>query len=306
MNDTKIVKAYCGKHKRYYGLEVKQFGSVWKVVNMVSLQQNEFNVIMSQVVQPTFDTNENLKPCLSCGNRRIGGCGCSQTRHACNKNMPYKFDCVYCNEFKVDYSFPTGSARDFNDSVLTLGQCKEVKLIDFSNVQWNLFDNVPFHEDGSVCYPHEPRIHVKAAGKDIEFHGYNISKMDEGVYYDIPGNDDFGIECDVNTTTIQEHPGGYFYVNFGAITAQINQHGGSFMLNGSTVATVGSRFKMQLLLTEGGHYSVFIDGVFRGDVRVQNSGKVRIIFGFTHESHHCHLLSHADLSNIRMIQTKNR
>ena len=39
MAESKFLKAYCSKTGRYYGLEIKKFGSKWKVVNMISVSR---------------------------------------------------------------------------------------------------------------------------------------------------------------------------------------------------------------------------------------------------------------------------
>ena len=299
MANSKIVKAFCPRTNRYFGLELRKFGSTWKVVNMVDLKKNEYDLLMSQVVQSSFVTNDNLLPCAKCGSRAVGGCACSKTCHRCSSDMGYQFDCIYCNELRIDYSFPIrGAARG---EVVSLPQSNGVKLVNFSNVPWIKYDCVQHHPSGAIY--HEPRVHVLAEQDHIEFHGYNISRMQEGVYYDIGMNDDFGIECDVDTSTIKPHPGGHFSLQFGPILASVNQLGGAFYINTTPVAQVGSRFKMQLLLTEGGHYCVFIDGTLRGELRMQNTGPVRIIFGFAHEEHNCELLSHAYLRGIKMIHS---
>ena len=301
MTDTKFLKAYCSKTGRYVGLEVKQVGSVWKVVNVIELSADEARVVSSEVKQATFETNSNLIACRSCGSRRVGGCGCAPRRHQCSKDMRYQFDCVYCEHLNIDYSLPTRTAVSGlkSDSVV-LSQGKEVKVITFSNVEWTKFDNIKYHQDGS-CYK-EPQDHVIANEESIEFHGYNISKMDEGVYYVIGKNDDFEIECDVDTSTIKPHPGGEFYVSFGLIEARISETGGQFYLDGKPVAQVGSQFNMKLSLTEGGKYEIFINGKKCGSIYKTVWKDTKITFGFSHDSHHCELLSHAYITGIKMKQ----
>ena len=132
--------------------------------------------------------------------------------------------------------------------------------------------------------------------------------MDEGVYYTIGKNDDFVIECDVDTSTILPHPGGHMYISLGIITAKINQKGGSFYMDGSStaVAKVGSKFHMKLSLTEGGRYEVELDGRHCGQVVKPTRGKVKIIFGFRHDKHRCAKLSHAYVNGIKMQQGVSR
>ena len=302
MRGTKFVKAYCARTGKRFGLEVAQFGGQWKVVNMVELTDEEASLIASEVKQPSFETNKNLLPCSRCGGRRVGGCACAKAKGGCSKGMKYRFDCVYCNEFTVDYSLPSrfATARRAGET-MTLSQGKEVRIVTFSNVEWTKFDNVSVHADAGPYVRIEPKVHVIANEKNIEFHGYNVSQMDEGVYYIIGRGDDFDIECNVDTSTILPHPGGCFYIDFGLIKAEVTNRGGSFWLDGHRIADVMTRFKMRLSL-ENGCYTVWLDGRKYGEKSTQYAGEVKVIFGFKHDSHYCELLSHAYLREIQMQQ----
>lgn len=301
MVETKLVKAHCTKTNQYFGLEVKQFGGIWKVVNMINLSNDEARVVVSEVKQATFETNKNLIPCLKCGNRKIGGCSCAKKKHQCSPDMKYHFDCAYCDELKVDYSLPKRSdISNIDGETVTLSQGKEVKVVTFSNVEWEKFDNIQEHPSGAEFG--EPKIHVDANEENIEFHGYNISAMDEGVFYMIGKEDDFEIECDVDTTTIKPHPGGHFYVSFGIISAKITQDGGKFYLDEKEIASVGAKFNMRLSLTECGLYEVYINGKKQGSKNSPVKKDIKIVFGFAHDSHYCELLSHAYIKGIKMKQ----
>lgn len=305
MEGTKIIKAYCEKTKQHFGLEIKQFGAEWRVVNFTPLSPEEAELIYSEIKQPTFLTDKALLPCLKCGSRTVGGCSCSRTRHSCKRGMKYQFDCVYCDDMQIDYSLPSTSAiRGRSGEKITLTQGKEVKIVTFSNVTWKKFDSISYHPSGARY--NEPKIHVVANNETIEFHGYNVSAMNEGVIYYINESDEFEIECDVVTSTIQPHPGGKLYITLGIINAELNENGGTFYLNGNPVANVGARFNMRLSLTSGGLYEIYIDGKKRGEACQQQKDEIRIIFGFSHESHDCHLLSHAYITNIHMKQAIER
>ncbi len=302
MEETKLLKAYCAKTKRYMGLEIKKIGASWKVVNVIELTDDEATVVVSEERQDSFETNGNLIPCVKCGSRRVGGCSCIKKILQCTRHMKYQFQCVYCDELKIDYSRP--SRADLAGRVgetVTLSQGKEIKVVTFSNVEWTKFDNIQYHPVAPREY-REPQVHVIASEENIEFHGYNVSQMDEGVYYEIGKNDDFEIDCDVDATAISPHPGGYFYLNFGIITAQIKKAGGTFLINGNKVATVGGTFNMKLSLTEGGRYTIIINGKKRGEEFQRVSGNTRIVFGFAHNSHNCEKLSHAYVKGIKMAQ----
>lgn len=172
--------------------------------------------------------------------------------------------------------------------------------VTFSNVEWEKYDNVSVHPSGAEY--NEPSIHIVANEKNIEFHGYNVSNMDEGVMYTIGASDDFEIECDINTATISPHPGGYLQISLGAISAQLDQNGGNILLDGRVVTSVGSKFHLNMSLTDGGHYQVKINGKDVGDIVKPTMGGVDVIFGFVHDAHCCHLISHAYVSDISMMQ----
>lgn len=303
MGDTKIVKAYCNKTKKYYGLEVRKVGLFnWEVVNMVDLSLKESKILASEVKQKYFNTHKNLVPCFKCGSRRVGGCDCAKTITDCKPDMKYKFQCIYCKEFIIDYSLPKRSdviRYGGGDGKVTISQGKEVHVVKFDDEGWIKFDNVKVHPHSTYI---EHRHHVIATDENIEFHGYHVSEMDEGVYYEIEPGDDFEIECSVNTSKISPHPGGFFYVDFGIITAHIDQNGGEFLLEGRPVSHVGNRFKMKLSLTDGCHYEIYINDTLVAEKSVQVSSPTRITFGFKHGGHCCDLLSHAFIKGIKMKQ----
>lgn len=129
MAESKFLKARCKKTGIFYGLEIKKFGSAWKVVNMIRLSDAEAKVISSEIEQPKFETNENLLACSKCGTRRVGGCSCAKRVHRCSKSMKYVFDCVYCNELEIDYSLPSRSELGGREGgMVTLSQGQEVRI----------------------------------------------------------------------------------------------------------------------------------------------------------------------------------
>ena len=129
MSDSKFLKARCTKTNDCFGLEIKQFGSQWKVVNMIKLSDDEARLISSEVKQGSFETNKNLLACLKCGNRVVGGCSCAKKQHQCTKNMKYQFDCIYCDNLEIDYSLPTRSELGGREGgKVTLSQGQEVQI----------------------------------------------------------------------------------------------------------------------------------------------------------------------------------
>lgn len=178
------------------------------------------------------------------------------------------------------------------------------KAVTFSNVQWVKYDNISTHPSGAEF--NEPTIHVIANEKNIEFHGYNVSEMNEGVRYTIDPSDDFEIECNINTSTISPHPGGYLEISLGLISAHLTENGGDILMDGVCVATVAPQFHLKMSLTNGGQYEVETDGKAVGSKFQASTTNVDVRFGFVHDPHYCHLLSHAYISDISMMQAVGR
>lgn len=302
--ETKFIKAFCGKTKEYYSLEVAEIGGKYKVVNMTSLPADKARITTSEIRVDDLETHTTLVPCSKCGSRVVGGCGCYKKQHSCRKNDKYHFQCIYCNEFTLDYSSPSSSdLRGLKGKKITLEQGKEVE-ITFSNVEWTYFDLVKKHEGPGSYFLIEPKVHVKYNEKNIEFHGYNVSNMNEGVYYDIDGRDDFSIECNVDTSFIKPHPGGCLEIRLGEIYAAIDQNGGTFMIGSSNICSVRNKFRMLLSYSKG-VYKVAIDGKEVGSRQGSKKEQIRITFSFKHDSHCCELLSHAYIKDINMKQCAN-
>ncbi len=104
MEESKILKGRCKKTGAQFGMELKSYGGEWKVVNMIKMTDAEADGIRSEVRQPRFVTHTNLIPCQKCGSRVVGGCACAKAGAVCTKEMKYKFACLYCNEFEINYS----------------------------------------------------------------------------------------------------------------------------------------------------------------------------------------------------------
>ena len=68
------------------------------------------------------------------------------------------------------------------------------------------------------------------------------------------------------------------------------------------MAQVGAQFTMKLSLTDGGNYEIIVDGKKKGSIYKAVKQDVKIVFGFSHDSHYCELLSHAYISGIKMQQ----
>jgi stress response protein SCP2 len=102
---TKFVKARCKRTGQYFGLFAEQFGSAWKITNMIQMTDEQGKLTASQLDLTSFTSNENLLACLTCGSRTVGGCRCAATR-SCRKGMKYQLACLYCSELEIDNELP--------------------------------------------------------------------------------------------------------------------------------------------------------------------------------------------------------
>ncbi|MBR2459682.1 MAG: TerD family protein [Clostridia bacterium] len=125
MAESKFVKTRCAKTGKYYGLECRQFGSTWKVVNFYDMSNEEASLVSSNLEQSSFQTNDNLLPCEKCGTRTVGGCNCYSGSHSCSSGMPYEFQCIYCKDLKIDNS-EVEVSRDRIGEKIVLSQGQEV------------------------------------------------------------------------------------------------------------------------------------------------------------------------------------
>ena len=183
--------------------------------------------------------------------------------------------------------------NDINQDVIS-----KYKQITFSNVSWTPYDNIMSHPSGAKF--NEPKVHKIAKEKKIEFVGYNVSAMDEGYFYKINPDAHFEIDCDIDVSTIQPHPGGCLTITLGIITLSLNEKGGSVSLIGKNVYNVGTQFNLKMIVSNEGNYQVYIDKNLICEKQEHSRDDIEIRFGFTHGSHCCHLLSKAYISNIDM------
>lgn len=170
--------------------------------------------------------------------------------------------------------------------------------ISFEDVAWVPYDNVSVHSTNYMYT--DPPVHVIRSGDSIEFVGYCVSKMDEGVTYKIQASDSFEIECDIDTSAIQIHPGGNLDISLGKITASLNQTGGSMLLNDNAVKTVGPRFHLKMSYSKG-QYEIIVNGQSVGTLSEEPANDLEIKFGFKHDSHGCSIYSRARISDIKML-----
>lgn len=127
MRNTKFIKGHCSKNGQYVALEVKQFGSEWKVVDMTLMSDSDARLLASEVTQDSLKTNDSLLACPVCGNRKVGGCSCTFKAGKCPEKNTYNFKCIYCKHMEVDYSAADISGGREGE-IIRLAQGQEVKI----------------------------------------------------------------------------------------------------------------------------------------------------------------------------------
>lgn len=211
MAEKKFLKAYCEKSKQYYGIELEMRDGEWKAVNMVFLSNHESSLVSSNIRQDEFVTNTNLVSCRECGNRKIGGCSHPPKHVKCGKDLPYSFQCIYCDKLKLDYSavsLGVGSQYKEGD-VIRLSQGQEVKITlsdgtplskIFVGVGWDPTKiGANMDVDSSVVVAGQNGYELVYFGNKlhpsgcVEHHGDNLTGRDG----DTSGQDDENITVDL-------------------------------------------------------------------------------------------------------------
>ena len=57
MKNTKVIKAKCTKAGLFFAVELAQFGSTWKAINMIPLTNEEYRMLAYKLEYP-----QRLKP----------------------------------------------------------------------------------------------------------------------------------------------------------------------------------------------------------------------------------------------------
>lgn len=156
----KFVKAVCASKNRYFGLDVDEIDGRWEVTNIIDITKEQATLLSSQVRQDKFYSAKNLLPCKGDGSRLVGGSSYPIGKGGC-VNGKFNAQCLYCKNFKIDYS-----------SSKLVGQYKKGDVVHLSQGQ----DIVITGDEGSLL-----EHLVIGAGWDISRHGSNMD-VDSAVY----------------------------------------------------------------------------------------------------------------------------
>ncbi|MBQ7408567.1 MAG: TerD family protein [Clostridia bacterium] len=129
MAETKLLKAHCSTYNKYYGILVEKIGAKYKAVDFIPLDEEEAKLVSSptDLGQTTFETNDNLLPCNWCKTRTVCSCGCAKGSK-CSSTMGYRFQCIYCNNLKIDYTKPRPIDGKKAGETIQLSQGQVVKI----------------------------------------------------------------------------------------------------------------------------------------------------------------------------------
>lgn len=152
-----FLKAKCNRTGRWFGLEVEKIGSNPAVItNFVDINEEQVNLLSPEYqVDPHIETGHNLLACKYCHSRKFGNCSCNKNKKVCKPTDKYDFQCVYCDELKIDYSNARGDANLYN------------KPINVTNLPASAFD-----KHGN------PQGDQFDLIKDGMLHGYKVVVMD--------------------------------------------------------------------------------------------------------------------------------
>ena len=126
---AEFVKAYCEKSKRYYGLRVEDTGGGMRVTDVCDIEMDKAMGLGSTVDVPGLKSGDNLRECLGCGSRVVGGCSCA-AGEACSGKTTYDAQCMYCRELHI-FAQEEGSELENNTGVgetVRLAQGQEVVI----------------------------------------------------------------------------------------------------------------------------------------------------------------------------------
>ena len=125
---NKVVKAYCKKSKKHFGLILKEVRSAWKVIDFIEITPDEATVMTSEIRQSSFRTDDNLLACSRCGGRTVSGCACAPKSVDCRTGMKYNFQCIYCSNLEIDYTRAKSIQGIKAGETIRLSQGQEVKI----------------------------------------------------------------------------------------------------------------------------------------------------------------------------------
>lgn len=103
MADKKVLKGYCKRHGRKFVFQLENVGGDYKVTNMIVANDDEYEILQSEVKQSKFITN-GLLPDKADGKKIIGGYSYPELDCPYKKRgQPYSIHCAYCKQLEIDY-----------------------------------------------------------------------------------------------------------------------------------------------------------------------------------------------------------
>ncbi|MBR5449042.1 MAG: TerD family protein [Clostridia bacterium] len=132
-----MLKAVCKKTGQHFGIAMMHAGGRWYAVGFVPITDTEAAGIESVVGQLPLLSHDGMPPCVKCGSRTVGGCECPAESHSCGEDGGYNFQCIYCSELDVDYTF-TGVVDGISGGdVIRLSQGQVIEIAACSDEDLN-------------------------------------------------------------------------------------------------------------------------------------------------------------------------
>ena len=91
---------YCGKSGQFYRLLINPENHAVTDFYLCENQQqpvpDEKAGLRAEIV-----TDDSLRACPGCGQRAVSGCTCPEKSLPCERNVGFRFYCIYCSRMKV-------------------------------------------------------------------------------------------------------------------------------------------------------------------------------------------------------------
>ncbi len=97
MREETYVIAYCGKAEQYYRLKLDRDE---KTILDFALSRRKAVNLQPVPRGMRLETAQALRACPVCGSRTAGKCSCMVRSLPCERNIGFRFPCVYCREMQ--------------------------------------------------------------------------------------------------------------------------------------------------------------------------------------------------------------
>ena len=107
----KQIKAHCAKYDKWFALPYDWVDGQEQIINLVNIAKEKSEEIETTTQGTSFCAAPNLRPCQQCGSRKVGACGHVEALGRCGAE--YSYQCLFCNQLKINRSKATGRYTDW-------------------------------------------------------------------------------------------------------------------------------------------------------------------------------------------------